>query len=226
MKKVKIFIFIALAALFFTSREDVAMAKAKEIQLPQPAIKGKISLEEAIVKRRSWRSFRPEELSMTEMGQLFWAAQGVTEKRGSYSFRAAPSAGALYPIEIYALTKDRVYHYLPWKHAVEVLRENDLRNDLARAALGQSAVSQAPLDIVICAVYERTISKYGERGVRYVYMEAGHVAQNIQLMAVCLGLGSVPVGAFDDHKVKALLNLDKNTEPLYIIPVGVEEKQQ
>ena len=196
------------------------MAKAKEVQLPPPVTKGKVSVEEAIARRRSQRSFDNKELTPDEVSQLLWAGQGITERRGGHNFRSAPSAGALYPMEIYALTKDGLYHYLPQTHALEVLREGDLRSDLCSASHGQGSVGEAALDIVICAVYERVTSKYGERGKRYTDFEAGHIAQNIHLQAVALGLASVPVGAFSDERVKGLFNLPKDEAPLYIIPVG------
>lgn len=214
---------IVLATLFFASKEDLVTAKIKEIQLPQPVIKGRVSLEETISKRRSQRSFSKKELTQDEIGQLLWAAQGVTCKEGGYNFRSAPSAGALYPMEIYALTKNGLYRYIPQSHALEVLSESDLRSDLSAASLGQSSVSDAALDIVICAVYERVVPKYGERGIRYAHIESGHIAQNIHLQAVTLGLGSVPIGAFNDAQVKSVLDLPKDEEPLYIIPVGYAE---
>jgi len=214
---------IFITTLLFAGKEDPGMAKAKEIQLPQPITKGTISLEEVIAKRRSQRSFDKKELSTYQISQLLWAAQGITEKRGDYGLRSAPSAGALYPMQIYALTKDGAYHYLPEKHALEVLSESDLRGDLCKASLGQSSVRDAPLDIVICAVYERVTSKYGQRGVRYVDIETGHAAQNIHLQAVALGLSSVPVGAFKDEAVKKCLSLPAACEPLYIIPIGYSE---
>ena len=196
------------------------MAKEKEIILPQPITKGKVSLEEAIFKRRSQREFQRKDLSWEQIGQLLWAAQGITAKRGGFNFRAAPSAGALYPLELYALTKDGLYHYIPEGHKLENLSDKDLRGDLAGAALGQGSVASGALDIVICAVYERITSKYGQRGMKYTHIEAGHVAQNIHLQAVALGLGSVPIGAFSDEGVQKTLGLPKDHEPLYIIPVG------
>jgi SagB-type dehydrogenase family enzyme len=212
-------IFITLS--FFTLEE--AMAKLKEIQLPKPVLKGKISLEEAILKRRSERTFIKKDLTLEEISQVLWSAQGITGQRWGYSFRAAPSAGALYPMEIYLLSKDGLFHYIPQGHRLEILNEKDLRNALADACLGQESISQAPIDIVICAVYERVTSKYGRRGIRYVDMEAGHIAQNIHLQAVALGLGSVSIGAFSDEGVKAILSLPKDEEPLYVIPVGYIE---
>jgi len=200
--------------------EGLVMAKEKEIILPQPITKSKVSLEEAIFKRRSQREFQRKDLSWEQIGQLLWAAQGVTAKRGGFNFRAAPSAGALYPLELYALTKDGLYHYIPEGHKLENLLDKDLRGDLAGAALGQGSVASGALDIVICAVYERITSKYGQRGMKYTHIEAGHVAQNIHLQAVALGLGSVPIGAFSDEGAQKTLGLSKAHEPLYIISVG------
>lgn len=199
------------------------MAKTKEIRLPQPLTRGKVSVEEAISQRRSQRSFRDKDLSLDDISQLLWAGQGITEKKDGSGLRSAPSAGALYPMEIYVLTKNGLYHYLPESHALESIGERDLRNELARASWGQSFVAEAALDIVICAVYQRVTSRYGERGRRYTDIEAGHIAQNIHLQAVALGLGSVPIGAFSDSQVKNILNLLKDEVPLYIIPVGHTE---
>ncbi|MBL7151881.1 MAG: SagB/ThcOx family dehydrogenase [Candidatus Omnitrophica bacterium] len=218
---IKIFIAaVILTTVGFIGREELAMAKEKEIQLPQPQTTGKIYLEEAIAGRRSQRSFSSKELTREQIAQLLWAAQGITQRSGGRSLRSAPSAGALYPMEIYAVTKDGLYHYLPERNALEVLAEGDLRKELSGAALGQSAVSEAALDIVIYAVYERLTSKYGERAKRYADIEAGHIAQNIHLQAVALGLGSVPVGAFNEAQVSKALNLPKEQVALYIIPVG------
>ncbi|MDD5566192.1 MAG: SagB/ThcOx family dehydrogenase [Candidatus Omnitrophica bacterium] len=215
--------YLIILIMLFTGREGVAMAKTKELQLPPPKSKGAVSLEEVIAKRRSHRSFNNQELSLAQISQLLWAAQGITERKGGHSLRNAPSAGALYPMEIYALTKDGLYHYLPQSHTLEVLSEGDLRGKLSGVSLGQASVSNAPLDIVICAVYERVTSKYRERGNRYVAIEAGHIAQNIHLQAVALGLVSVPVGAFSDEEVQKALNLPADCIPLYIIPVGYRQ---
>ena len=196
------------------------MAKSKEIQLPKPIEASKVSLEEAILSRRSERSFIQKDLDLTQIGQLLWAAQGITAKKFGFGFRAAPSAGALYPMEVYLLSQDGFFHYLPGGHKLEVLSHSDLRNSLAAAALGQESVKEAPIDIVICAVYQRITGKYGQRGIRYAHIEAGHIAQNIHLQAVALGLGSVPIGAFSDKEVKETLSLSPEQEPVYIIPVG------
>lgn len=193
------------------------------IDLPKPRQKSNISLEEALTKRRSIREFSSEALTLKELSQLLWAAQGVTEPSGG---RTAPSAGALYPLRVYLVVGSvknltaGVYRYEPMKHQIIKVRDGDLRESLSEAALGQPWVKNAAVNFVIIAVYETTTKKYGERGVRYVHMEAGHVAQNILLQTVALELGAVPVGAFYDSEVKKVLGLKENEQPLYIIPVG------
>ncbi|HDP74245.1 MAG TPA: SagB/ThcOx family dehydrogenase [Candidatus Woesearchaeota archaeon] len=203
------------------SEQDIYINNDEEpIILPSPGTKGELSLEEAIVARRSVRVFRPDELDYAQVSQLLWAAQGITDEATGH--RAAPSAGATYPLELYYIDSKGVYRYNPSENLLEPLKSGDYRSDLASAALGQNFISQAPAAIVISAVYERTTSGYGRaRGERYVHIEAGHAAQNIHLQAVSLGLGSVPVGAFNDNQVKRVLSLPENNEPIYIIPVGM-----
>lgn len=188
------------------------------IDLPDPNTDGQMSVEEAISRRRSIRRFADKKLSTEQLGQLAWAAQGITEP--SQGLRAAPSAGATYPLEMYLVTPDGLFHYRPRDHSLLQLATTDLRADLASAALGQAHVRDAPADIVIAGIYERTAGRYGERARRYVHMEAGHAAQNVHLQAVALGLGSVPVGAFDDNGVSGVLDLPADEAPLYIIPIG------
>lgn len=222
-KKLSIFIITLIVAagyVIFIGVENRLMAKTKLIQLPRPLIKGNISLEEAIFRRRSERNFKQKDLTLQQISQILWAAQGITLEKGSYNLRTAPSAGAVYPMEIYLLTKNGLFRYLPNGHKLEPLNEQDLRGDLAVSSLGQVSINQAPVNIVICAVYSRVTSKYGQRGIRYAHIEVGHIAQNIHLQAVALGLSSVPIGAFSDEKVKKILSLPKNHEPLYVIPVG------
>jgi len=215
-------ILLLFLTIFFADKE-ISMAKFDEIQLPRPVKEGKMSLEEAISKRRSKRSFIQKDLNWEEIGQLLWAAQGITAKIGGFNLRTAPSAGALYPMEIYLVSKQGLFHYIPQSHKLEVLVQSDLRDSLANACLGQESVAQASIDIVICAVYHRVTDKYGERGIKYVHIEAGHIAQNIHLQAISLGLGSVPIGAFSDEAVKKILSLPLEYEPLYIIPVGYSD---
>lgn len=186
--------------------------------LPTPAVSGDVSLEAVLAGRRSVREFSDRPLSAAELGQLLWAAQGITDPRG---YRTAPSAGALYPLEIYVATAGGLYHYVPARHALVVVGGSDVRQALYDAALRQEAVSQAPAVFVIAAVYERTAAKYGaERSPRYVHLEAGHAAQNILLQAVTLGLGAVPIGAFDDEAIQEAMGLPAEEQPLYLIPVG------
>jgi SagB-type dehydrogenase family enzyme len=188
-----------------------------EIALPAPQLKSGVSLEEALQQRRSVRAYANEPLTLEEIGQLFWAAQGVTQERG---LRTAPSAGALYPLELYAATDEGLYHYVPQGHRAQLRRVDGWRAALCQAALSQSAVCQAPVVFVVTAVYARTAGKYGERAERYVQLEAGHAAQNLLLQAVALDLAAVPVGAFSDEQVQAALGLPADHKPLYLIPVG------
>jgi SagB-type dehydrogenase family enzyme len=188
------------------------------IHLPTPAFESGVSLEEALTHRRSIRDFSAETISTTEISQLMWALQGITDQAGH---RTAPSAGALYPLEIYLLTVEGMYHYLPHGHQLTLNKKGDYRRGLYEAALEQVAILNAPAVFVITAVYERTSVKYGEdRSPRYVHLEAGHAAQNLLLQATALGLGGVPIGAFYDEQVKDVLSLPPDQQPLYIIPVG------
>jgi len=189
-----------------------------EIKLPKPEFKGKLSVEEALLKRRSVREFSKEKLTLNEISQILWAAQGITDER--WGFRTAPSAGALYPIEIYVVMQEGVFHYNVKKHSLQAIKKGDVRKELCRACLNQEYIEEAPLTIVISAVFERTCSRYGERGIRYVFIEAGHVSQNIYLQCESLGLGTVAIGAFYDSEVKKILELPKSHEPVYIMAVG------
>ena len=211
-----------LVALSLILLSIKANASTSEIKLPQPELKGRISVEEAISKRRSVRDLKPEPIDMAQLSQILWAAQGIT---GSGWLRAAPSAGALYPLEIYAVVgaveglEAGVYHYDPENHSIRREIEGDLRQQLSNAALRQEPISDAPVDIVITAIYERTRQKYRERATRYVHIEVGHAAQNVYLQAETMGLGTVIIGAFYDDRVKEVLGL-KDEEPLAIMPVG------
>lgn len=188
------------------------------ISLPSPQKKGEMSLEETLQRRRSKRAFEPQELTLKQISQLLWACQGITDP--TFGGRTAPSAGALYPLEIYLVKKEGVFHYLPQKHALERIKKGDIKKELSDAALGQKFLAEAPANFVITAVYSRTAAKYGERAERYVKLEAGHACQNLLLQAVALGLGGVPIGAFFDEEVQKVLSLPSDHEPLYIVPIG------
>jgi SagB-type dehydrogenase family enzyme len=201
----------------------IVISAEKIIKLPAPAHDGKVSVEAALLGRRSTRNYKEDPLELREVSQLLWAAQGMTRPGG---YRTCPSAGALYPLEL-LLVAGRVeglpigsYRYDYANHSLVHLSEKDIRGELAQAALWQSMISQAPATIAICAVFERTTRRYGERGVRYVFMESGHAAQNIHLQAVSLGLGTVVIGAFRDNEVKKALGLQAGESPLLLMPVG------
>jgi SagB-type dehydrogenase family enzyme len=186
--------------------------------LPAPATRGSVSVEEALAARRSVREFAADPLTAAQLSQLLWSAQGVTGRQG---LRAAPSAGALYPLEVYVATAGGVHHYEPRAHRLVARTDRDLRSALARAALGQACVAEAPAVFVIAAVQARVEVKYGRaRSPRYVHLEAGHAAQNLLLQATALGLGGVPVGAFEDDEVQAVLGLPRDHRPVYLVPVG------
>jgi SagB-type dehydrogenase family enzyme len=187
------------------------------ITLPKPNKDGPMSLEKAIAKRRSWRDFSPQPLTFEQISQLCWAAQG---QDAATRYRTAPSAGATYPLELFVITGDGLFRYLPAKHALEKLTDQNLRATLASAAWGQNFIEEAPLTLVFTAEFARTTRRYGERGIRYVYMEAGHAAQNVHLQAESLGLGSVAVGAFNDDSVSKVLSLPDHLEPIYMVAVG------
>lgn len=195
-----------------------------DLRLPDPGLDGDLTLEAALEARRSLRSYSGDPLSLEDVSQLLWAAQGVTDSgRG---FRTAPSAGATYPLEVYVVAgkvtglSEGVYRYDPGSHRLHVESTEDLREALYKAALQQAAVRNAPVVLVMTGVYERTTARYGERGVRYVYMEVGHAAQNVYLQAASLGLGTVVIGAFDDSKVQEIMDLGEDEHPLYLMPVG------
>ncbi|MFH1460089.1 MAG: SagB/ThcOx family dehydrogenase [Candidatus Omnitrophota bacterium] len=216
-------VYILIIFLLILFPNYLIMAELETLSLPQIQIDGKISLEKTLQSRRSQRSFQDKDLTQNQLSQILWAAGGITEKNTGGNLRTAPSAGALYPIEIYVISKNGVYHYLPLTQKIEILQKQDLRRALSNAALGQSSVKEAAVNIVLCVVYSRITGKYGQRGIRYSYIEAGHIGQNIHLQAVALGLGSVSIGAFEDKEVKNILNLPVDHEPVYIIPVGFKK---
>jgi SagB-type dehydrogenase family enzyme len=198
----------------------------QEIHLPPPSRKGTVSLEEAIARRRSVRDFAPEPISQSQLSQMLWAAQGLSNARGRR--RTVPSAGATYPLEIFVACGENgvegigegIYHYNVDSHSLMRQYKGDVRLELAQAALDQGFIYEASVDIIICALYPRTLSGYGGRGERYIHMEVGHAGQNIYLQATALGLATVAVGAFYDEPVREVLRLDKQYKPLYIMPVG------
>jgi SagB-type dehydrogenase family enzyme len=174
-------------------------------------------LEDTLSRRRSVRLFSQRALSEDEVLKLCWAAQGITDPEGH---RTAPSAGARYPLELYVATPSGCYCYDPPHHRLVRRTEDDLRAALQWAALSQEAIGQSPAVFVVAAQPARTTAEYGHRGRRYVHLEAGHAAQNLLLEATAMGLGAVPIGAFDDARLREVLDLPADREVVYLIPIG------
>lgn len=193
------------------------------IQLPSPRLTGEHSIEQLLNQRRSVRDYQEANISLADLGQLLWAAQGITHSQG---LRTAPSAGALYPLKLYVAV-GRVeglaagtYHYDPEQHRLERVGSDDKRKALARAAHFQSKLKEAAVVMVFGAIYERTSRKYGKRAQRYVHIEVGHAAQNVYLQAEALGMGTVMIGAFSDKAVASTLRLPNRVMPLALMPIG------
>ncbi|TKJ29717.1 nitroreductase [bacterium (candidate division B38) B3_B38] len=210
-------------------QEEKAQQPAAEIKLPPPSLTGKVSVEEAIKARRTIRSFQPQPLTLSQVSQLLWAAQGITGGRDN--LRAVASAGALDPIEMYMVVGDKgvegleagIYHYLPKSHSVEVVKKGDYQDKVVEGALGQQWIGTAPIVMIVTAEYARTTVKYKERGIRYVHVEVGHVGQNIFLQAEAIGLGAGIVGAYSDEQIAKVLGLPSEITPLLIMPVGYKK---
>jgi len=193
------------------------------IPLPQPRKAGSVSLEETLSERRSVREFLKEPISLAEVSQLLWAAQGITHGDG---LRTAPSAGALYPLELYLVAANvqglaaGIYRYVPHQHQLHFIRSGDFRADVAEAALDQDWLEDSAVLLIFGAAEERTARKYGNRAPGYVHMEVGHAAQNVLLQAVALGLAGTPVGAFDDDRLGRAIGMPSHEQALYIVPIG------
>jgi len=193
------------------------------MQLPGPHVDSTVSLEQAIALRRSVRVYSNQSLTLDELSQLLWAAQGAATTEG---FRNAPSAGASYPLETYVVVgnvegiEPGLYHYENGSHEITQRLSGELIAELSNNSLGQSCVREAAAVMVFAAVYERTTERYGDRGLMYVHMDVGHAAQNVLLQATALGLGSVPVGAFKTRTIRGQLGLEENEVPLYFVALG------
>ncbi len=214
---------LGLTLFFFVFIFSLLHSQKKEgkVKLPPPKTKGEMSVEEALAKRRSVRSYKKEKLKLEDVSQVLWAAYGITSSWGG---KTCPSAGATYPLVIYLVAgevdglKPGVYQYLPEEHFLKLILEKDVREELTNASWGQEYISNAPCNIIIAADYKRTTGRYGERGMRYVQNEVGHSGQNIHLQCEALGLGTVVIGAFSDSVVKKILGIKE--EPQYIMPIG------
>ena len=196
-------------------------AQERSINLPSPELDSETSVEKALSQRRSVRDFADQTLDNKQISQLLWSAQGITADWGG---RTAPSAGATYPMEIYIAVNNSesltpgLYKYENRNHSLRLIKKGSLGKELSQACLGQQSIQEAPVSIIITAVLQRTAVRYGERAQRYVYMEAGHVGQNIYLQAESLGLGTVVIGAFHDDQVQEVLGI--NEDVMIIMPVG------
>jgi SagB-type dehydrogenase family enzyme len=202
----------------------VELPPGGDVVLPEPQKNSGTSIEEALLGRKSVRSFSDKEVTLEQIGQLCWAAQGITHGTG----RTAPSAGAIYPLTLYVVTgrvsgqnvSGSVYRYDPQNHKLIRIMDGDRRLALSSAAMGQASVKQAAVDFVITGKYEMVKAKFGDKGEMFTHLEAGHAAENICLQAVGLNLGVVTVGAFDGAAVSRALSLPEDETTLYIIPVG------
>ncbi len=221
-----LFLFVLLASLALVGMGQQPAGSAKQmvsdrVALPSPMRDGGMSLHEALAKRQSVRDYVEQPLSPKELGQLLWAAQGINRPNGH---RTAPSANALYPLEMYAVTPNGLFHYEPREHQLERISEKDLRPELSKAALGQKHILVSPGVFVFTAVYARMDKRYGEaqraRSMNMAHLEAGHTAQNLLLEAVALNLGGVPMAGFDDAAVQQALSLPRERAPIYMVAVG------
>jgi SagB-type dehydrogenase family enzyme len=222
--------FVAVLVAFYLPKESVSTSRnvISITKLPNPQLTGNMSVEQALQNRRSVRKYSNQSINLADVSQLLWAGQGITNTQRN--LRAAPSAGQVYPLELYVLVgfggvsglKEGLYHYIPQNNTLEKIIEGDLRNNLSQVANGQPWVKQAPINIVITGNYQKMINKYNDQqlSTRFVNMEAGHVGENLYLQAEALGLATVSLGSFDENQMKKLLQLPKNEKPLYIFPVG------
>lgn len=217
------FMFVLVTGLLLPVNNLTATITMPTIELPAPRIEGSHNLNQLLQQRRSRRNFGSGPITLAQLSQLLWSAQGITDESG---LRTAPSAGALYPLEIYVIAGQvrdldtGLYHYRVKTHSLTQIDKGDLRQSLTLAALDQTMIEEAAAIIVITGDYARTQRKYGSRAGRYVHIEVGHVAQNIYLQATALKLATVIVGAFEDHKVHQILQLDESLTPLALLPIA------
>lgn len=194
------------------------------IVLKQPKYNSNVSVEVSILKRRSVRSFANESVSFEDFSQILWSAYGITDK--VRNFHSVPSAGAIYPLEVFVVVNNvrnipvGIYKYFPEDHKILCIKDGDYRKDLFDFSYGQMPVKESAFVVIFCANYEKTMARYRQRGIKYVDIEVGHCGQNVYLQCVSLGLGTVAIGAFDENRVKSMLDLDSKIIPIYLMPVG------
>ena len=221
---------ILIWTLFFLLGTATAETDKNLIKLPTPSFMGNMSVEEAIYKRKTVRSFGKKPLTLSQVSQLLWVANGTIPKdavTGATS-KVTPSAGGLYPLEVFLVVgKDGVkdvpagvYQYIPRTNSMKLLVEGDKRNSVAKAALYQGFLALAPVNVIVGAVFGRTTYKYGGRGHQYVFMEAGSANQNVCLQAEALGLSVATVGAFEEKPLSKALKLPDSVRPIVIMGIG------
>lgn len=207
-----------------TPVKEIVLTEKSTFALPPPRLKGSLSVEQAIHQRRSLRQYASLSPDLKLISQILWAAQGITGTE--YPFRASPSAGATYPLDFYLFCGPAsglmpgAYRYIPKGHQLLSVLEGDIRDRLCEAGLNQGCIKAAPISIVITATFSRITQRYGDRGILYAYMEAGHAAQNILLQAEAMGLGGVPIGAFQAADVAQILSLTDEETPIYLVSLG------
>lgn len=212
---ISIFMLISLNGLFAFAQDA---AQPEKRVLPKVSDKGAISLEELLWKRQSTHAFTAQVPSWEQIGQMLWAAQGVN--RPNEKKRTVPSAGATYPLEMYVILPEGIYHYLPNEHAAVQTKKGNPWEELLKAGFKPASVYHSPCVFVIGAEFERTSKRFGDEATRYVYLEGGHAAQNLLLQAEALGLSTVPIGVALNQQVCDLLGIPKEQKPIYVIATG------
>ncbi len=212
-----------------TTTEPTGMKEGK-IKLPAPALRGRMTVEESLEKRRSIRSYRDEALTLAQVSQLLWSAYGISDSTTftARSLRTAPSAGATYPLELYLMVRNvrglepGLYRYHVEGHSLSLYSSGDISRAVADASLGQMMLHDAPASLIYTAIYSRITGRYGDRGAeRYLFMDIGHSAQNVYLQATAMGLGTCAVGAFDDERLASVVNPPLEEVILYLMPLGI-----
>ena len=198
---------------------------APKVELPSFDPSRAMSLNQALKQRKSIREFQPKSISKGQLSYLLWASTGIQRIDDGYEFRTVPSAGALYPIETYVIANNvrtleaGLYHYSIRNHQLEQIRQGDMRHQIAGAALGQGMCATAAVVFVWSAIFERCKWKYGQRGYRYIYLDAGHIAENLALAAVSLNLGSCEIGALYDDQANAIVGVNGIEESVICMAV-------
>jgi SagB-type dehydrogenase family enzyme len=239
LKNIKYVVIVLFACGFLYSQEKVKSESV--INLPQPEFKGKVSVEEAIKARRTIREFSEQIVTLKELSQLLWCAQGITGELTAhgtlFKLRTVPSAGALYPLNVYVSVREKgveglapgIYKYIPDNHSIQLVVEGDQTLKVEEAVLGQS-ISTAPITFIITSESYKTTIKYAERAMQYIYIEAGHLGQNLQLQGEAMGFGTWLIGAYWDGKLVDILKLSYREIPVYVIAAGhkkpTESKQK